>query len=371
MFYVNQGLERMFKIATLIKTVMLITLIGGLLGKLATADEISIKKDAPITYVVKKGDTLWDISNIFLERPWLWPELWRNNTQIENPHLIYPGDRLQLTFNEAGEPTLELVRNKSTIVLSPNASSSIKPVPIELLPWSTLGIYANKDSLMTNTEYSELPALLGDKYGTPVFIEQDFILTRDLPESNTHYQVVRKVREVVDSTGKRVGVQVNHLSDAHVSNSLTNDRHVVRLAKSNLEARPGDKVMPAIDMDMKDIVLQPAINQEGEIIQNLSGNVLISHREVVIVNLGESEVAPGTVFGVYQRGPDVLAYDKPKYKQEGSFDVIDAMSFADRVEQPAFKVGELVIIRTFEKASYAWVTQAETWFKGGEIIAKP
>lgn len=361
----------MFKNATLIKTVIIIILLGGLLGKLAKADQISIKTDAPITYIVKKGDTLWDISNIFLDQPWLWPELWRNNTQIENPHLIYPGDRLNLIFNEAGEPMLELVRNKNTVVLSPNSRSSIKPVPIEFLPWSILGKYVNKDSLMTNSEYNKLPKLLGDKYGTPVFIERDFILTHDLPVSNTHYQVVRKVRDVVDSKGKRVGVQVNHLSDAHVTNSLTNDRHVVRLAKSNLEARLGDKVMPAIDLDMKDLMLKSANEEEGEIIQNLSGNVLISQRDVVIVNLGELDVSPGTVFGIYQRGPDVLAYDKPRYKQDGNFNLIDAISFAERVEQPAFKVGELVIIRTFEKASYAWVTKAETWLKGGEIIAKP
>ena len=49
---------------------------------------LEVKPDAPTRYTVKKNDTLWDIAGIFLDKPWLWPELWRNNTQILNPHLI-------------------------------------------------------------------------------------------------------------------------------------------------------------------------------------------------------------------------------------------------------------------------------------------
>jgi hypothetical protein len=47
-------------------------------------------------YVIKKGDTLWDLSDEFLKDPYLWPELWQNNQYITNPHLIYPGNSLRL-----------------------------------------------------------------------------------------------------------------------------------------------------------------------------------------------------------------------------------------------------------------------------------
>ena len=62
------------------------------------AAAVEMAGDHPDTYVVRKGDTLWDIAGKFLKKPWLWPEIWQANPQVQNPHLIYPGDVLSLAY---------------------------------------------------------------------------------------------------------------------------------------------------------------------------------------------------------------------------------------------------------------------------------
>ncbi|MDT8282592.1 MAG: LysM peptidoglycan-binding domain-containing protein, partial [Gammaproteobacteria bacterium] len=73
----------------------------------APVKQIRIKAEHPRQYTVKKGDTLWDISSLFLQDPWYWPEIWSKNQQIKNPHLIYPGDVLTLIYVD-GQPQIQL-----------------------------------------------------------------------------------------------------------------------------------------------------------------------------------------------------------------------------------------------------------------------
>ena len=69
---------------------------SALLTVATYAAAVDLRGDHPDTYVVQRGDTLWDIAGRFLKRPWLWPEIWQANPQVQNPHLIYPGDVLSL-----------------------------------------------------------------------------------------------------------------------------------------------------------------------------------------------------------------------------------------------------------------------------------
>ena len=93
-------------------------------GGLAQA-QVQLKEGHPERYTVVRGDTLWDISGKFLSQPWKWPEIWQVNPQIQNPHLIYPGDVLSLVYID-GQPRLMLNRGESrgTIKLSPRVRST-------------------------------------------------------------------------------------------------------------------------------------------------------------------------------------------------------------------------------------------------------
>lgn len=62
------------------------------------ASNLSLRHNVPLRYVVKKGDTLWDIAGYYLRDPWEWPQLWYENSQIRNPHLIYPGEVLMMVW---------------------------------------------------------------------------------------------------------------------------------------------------------------------------------------------------------------------------------------------------------------------------------
>ncbi len=88
----------------------MLALVSATLLTVATfAVAADLRDDHPDTYVVKKGDTLWDISGRFLNKPWLWPEIWQANPQVHNPHLIYPGDVLNLKYIN-GRPMVEVTR---------------------------------------------------------------------------------------------------------------------------------------------------------------------------------------------------------------------------------------------------------------------
>ena len=81
---------------------------------MATATGVQLTPDAPDEYVVKRGDTLWDISKVYLRDPWYWPEIWYVNPQVSNPHLIYPGDKLRLVYVD-GKPRLTLAERGDNV----------------------------------------------------------------------------------------------------------------------------------------------------------------------------------------------------------------------------------------------------------------
>lgn len=332
---------------------------------------LEVKPDAPDRYTVKKNDTLWDIAGIFLDKPWLWPELWRNNTQIMNPHLIYPGDVLVLKIVD-GEPVLEMERQKTRLTLSPNASRTEKQgEPISLLPWSVLEPYLQHHEILDVGNYEILPHLLGDKNGSMRFVDEDLVMSRRSGRARDQYRVIRKQSTIKDLNGNELGVQIHHIADASMVEDRAEGEWLVKIAGSNSEAKRGDKLLYGSPKSIGDMALKPANEaQRAFIVGNLHQYELLGKYDVVIVDLGEDEIQPGTVMGIYQQGPVIIDGEEPKYATDSKV-VVSVFDDGSTVHQPALKVGELVIFSTFTNASYGIVTRASDMVRTGNIVAQP
>src|ERR1700732_1296898 len=128
----------------------------------STAPEggVAVNPNAPDRYVVKRGDTLWGIAKVFLRDPWYWPEIWQVNKQIQNPHLIYPGDTLRLVYID-GHPRVTLQRGTMERGDSARVLPRVRSEPLEsavtTIPYATVAAFMSKPSVLSNEQIKGAP----------------------------------------------------------------------------------------------------------------------------------------------------------------------------------------------------------------------
>ena len=129
-----------------------------------------LAENAPDTYVVERGDTLWDISALFLDEPWRWPELWRVNPDIRDPNLIYPGDKLYLRW-EDGKPGVYLSAgtpysgSSDVVKLSPKVRTAPITTAIDALPREAIDPFIARHRFVTDFDLEEMPRIVGGYNG--------------------------------------------------------------------------------------------------------------------------------------------------------------------------------------------------------------
>src|SRR5262245_41679885 len=121
----------------------------------------------PDTYVVKQGDTLWDIASMFLRDPWYWPEIWQINPQVENPHVIFPGDILTLTYLDGGRPAVQVERGPQVAEavepgsgferLSPRVRSTPLDEAIQTIPYETIASFLSRPRFIDKRDIDDMP----------------------------------------------------------------------------------------------------------------------------------------------------------------------------------------------------------------------
>lgn len=368
---IGSVLQGMTLFALVIRRLCLLLVLGY---ASATFAAVSVKSTAPETYVVKDGDTLWDIANLYLEKPWLWPELWRNNVYIQNPHLIYPGNVLRLSVNERGEPSLMLgeVSQKPTLNLSPQIKKRLKSSKaIPLLSWQLLQLHVGQDLVMNSDIYEKLPYLLGNAAGGVRFANDDVVLATGEVDSALPAMIIRKDGEIFDSQGRSLGVKIRHVADASWLQKTSDTEFLFSLQKANAEVKQGDRVLPRVTQEFSATgTFQAATNQIGQIVDSLQEHSLLGKYDIVILDLGKADVIQGTIMGIYVQGPNIVDAEIPVY-QDSARDITVSSFWERTVEQPGVKVGELVVFRVFDKTSFGLISSSTDIIRYGSIVAKP
>src|SRR6187431_802492 len=150
-----------------------------------------IRPDAPMNYTVKRGDTLWDIAAVFLKDPWFWPEIWQINPQVENPHLIYPGDVLSLAYGAGGDAHVS-ISQYSGARLSPRLRSEALEGPIDSIPFSAIASFLSKPTVLTREQATRAPHVLAFRDHHMVGSSGFEVYVRGLqsPQLNQRYSVM-------------------------------------------------------------------------------------------------------------------------------------------------------------------------------------
>ncbi|MCD9085662.1 LysM peptidoglycan-binding domain-containing protein [Stenotrophomonas sp. SY1] len=328
----------------------------------------------PDTYVVKKGDTLWDISARFLKKPWLWPEIWQANPQVKNPHLIYPGDVLSLAYLD-----------RVTAQAGPRQEA-----PINAIPLSDVEPFLKNLSVVDSFE--QLPYVVGleDSRMHASAGQQVYVLGLQDAQAGQRYIVVRptvayaqpKAQSDLDARGNEIFGSGN-LWKSYVASSDRNEflgyelaqvnvgtltqvaggdveASTLRLEDSGREVRAGDRVLPlqANPYDLQFIPHAPATPvAPGQLRVLAVADTFTSGgpRDVIAISGGARDgIDNGTVFSVWRSGRHI----NDRIGRMDTSRADDALKPGPgRVALPDEYAAHAMVFRTFDKVSYALIME--------------
>jgi len=339
------------------------------------AEPVELKEDAPLRYVVKKGDTLWGIANKFLRDSWQWPELWVVNPKVANPHLIYPGDELYLYYVD-GAPRLaragegegeDEARGPGGPPLPPGGegtfSPSIRQMPLDqaiyAIPAEQIRAFLRGPRVIDEDELDDAPYIVDFEEKQLLAAADSIAYALDVEDKNIgRYQVVRRSQEYRDpDDNDLIGYEVLPVADAEVR--VFGDPSTIYLLRSDIEARAGDYLLP-VETDLltlRFIPHAPDKELDGKVISVYNGMSQIAQYQIVTLNRGkEHGLEPGHVLTVMQTGR--------KSRDPHSF-------FGGSVQLPDLKAGTLMVFKTGARVSHALVMSATRSIHLLDKVEKP
>lgn len=337
-------------VLALVLSLALATSATGLLAQ--QGGGIPLNPAHPDSYTVKSGDTLWDISGLFLRDPWYWPEIWYVNPQVANPHRIYPGEVLSLVY-ENGQPRLVSSRGSappsSTLEqLSPQVRSEPLITPVNTIPFAAIGPFLSKGLVLAKSELQALPRIVALRDAHLMGASGNDVYVRG---KGLHAQSVFSVVHVGDKlldpdNGALLGYEGIFVADGRVRRG--GDPATLQLDNSQREALVGDRLItqaPALPLNFEPRA--PGRPVEGRIVHVGGGLTRVGQYDVIVINRGSRDgLEAGHVLTIWQAGQRV-----PANSNSGGF--------GRKVLLPDERAGTLIVFKTYDRLSYGLVMQAE------------
>jgi hypothetical protein len=371
-------------------------------GQRSTAEHVAqagvplaeLAPNAPEEYTVKRGDTLWAISGLFLQRPWRWPELWGMNIQeVLNPHRIYPGQQLVLekldgrallrlrgTADSGGGAPTETIRVSPRTRISPLAAdTSVPTLQAHLIePFLTEPVIIDEAALLA------APRIVAAPENRVLITRGDRAYARGLattplmqrtPGRDDDYRIFRNARPLKDPLTQAVlGYEAQYLGKAALvrSEGLENVRNsgggqdnmvvpaTIDIVSAKEEMRVGDRLLPEPPRQFLSYVPHaPAGPLEGAIVSVYGNAVAIAgQNQVVVINRGTADgVEMGHVLAISKEGERRVDRSQPGERSE--------------IKLPSERTGLLMVFRPFEKLSYGLILEIGDIVKVGDRVANP
>jgi len=323
------------------------------------AADVVLNPDHPDHYVVVKGDTLWDISAMFLRDPWLWPEVWYVNPQIANPHLIYPGDILNLVYVD-GKPRIEMTRGYPTVTMSPRMREESLDQAIPTIPIDAIKQFLSRSIVVDEDELGSAPYVVQSADEHVVTGAGDRVYARGIKDnSEPLFEIFEPGDAYVDpDSGEILGYQALYIGNGPVEKF--GDPATLLLTETTREVRVGDRLMPMRRTStVTHFQPHPAPNgTEGRIISVLDGVTEIGQFNVVVINRGTREgMEIGHVLKVFKAGKVIR--DSVSGKRN------------DYVKLPDEEAGLLMVFSTFDKVSLGLVMKANRAIHINDFVRTP
>jgi LysM repeat protein len=353
--------------------------------------------NAPASYTVKAGDTLWSVAGIFLISPWRWPALWGMNlADVRNPHLIYPGQTLVLNKSggvarlavQAADPNQPPTE---TIKVSPQVRSLPAPrIPIATIPPHLLEPFLAEPLVVDETVLTSAPRVAAGTDGRVVLGRGDQIFVRGELSGGRNFRIFRTAVPLIDpGTREVLGFETVFVGNAELRRPAAlvaaSDRSgaealsTLLITNSREEARIGDRLLPAAERELVSYVPRtPERALEGRII-GLYGSTArnAGSNQIVTLNKGSRDgVERGHVLAAWNDGVTVVdrSQQVPVMINEGNRLSMrgDGLSRAgEEARLPDERVGLMLVFRVFERVSYALLLQMQKPVGPGDRFTSP